>query len=825
MADSWTPKSLAEIPLIIAGPILRKVTKNEVSVWMILKNPTTVKLNIYSPDFVDPIIESSVVSPTKLGSNFYVTCVTAKSDVHNMNEDYTYGYNLIFDGISDLNTAGILKVGASGLDLITYSGSPTYGGVKLPTFVLPKSSFNELRIVHGSCRKPHGERYDGLPALNRLIEETIDSDVFKRPQMLFLTGDQIYADDVADALLHAIVGSYDEEEGGGYTKVTDGYRDLLFGWEETFPGVTLGNKNLWPGNRDHYIVDTIEFQNSDKDTTKSHLMRFDEYMLMYALVWSPTLWKPDSFPTFSDVYRTPAFYEDDVWTGYAYETRTKEDERNGPFMKELGHLQRFYQTLPEVRKLLANIPTYMTLDDHEVTDDLFITAKWTDHILGNGLSKRILQNGLAAFSICQVWGNAPDQFAVGEPGEILLNHFETIAENNNTGNDVLWNTSIRNIVLPYLDETVSGEVWELKRYAGALKYHWHYQSSAFEVICLDGRTRRIFRQGYAEECGNLSDDAINEQIKNLPGPKKSLSFVISGAPIFGVEAIEDLIQLADWFKSIPYLDLESWNLDLRTRQGVLSAFASRSQSTSNRKHKVVVLSGDVHYGFTNNIKYKANSTYLYDYSNVELSVVQCCASSLKNEKGEGMTTTRYQHKRVLNKKSDKIEVWGYNNHSESSVPITVVQTHDTEPDISRLIGNSDSSPILVPNYQTYSPLPGYTASLVPAEDWSLTMHPVRSEFISGTVVSVGPLNTFKKYIDASGEHRYNYYYNKDDGAYTKYGRYIAGVNNFGDIEFEYSVGEENILHKLWWRNLAIDSDDDPLDGFPLTIHKVDMKIS
>jgi len=74
----------------------------------------------------------------------------------------------------------------------------------LPSFYLRKPGSLPLKLLHGSCRKPHGGGEDSLAVGDRLIElhhAREKSDLHERPGVLFLTGDQIYADDVAPQVL------------------------------------------------------------------------------------------------------------------------------------------------------------------------------------------------------------------------------------------------------------------------------------------------------------------------------------------------------------------------------------------------------------------------------------------------------------------------------------------------------------------------------------------------------------------------------------------------------------------------------------------------
>ncbi|MFL6118166.1 hypothetical protein [Actinophytocola sp.] len=75
-----------------------------------------------------------------------------------------------------------------------------------------------LRLLQGSCRKPHADGTGALTIANDLIAATA-SNGLARPHQLLLTGDQIYADEVAPILL---------------TMLTDAATALL-DWTEVLP--------------------------------------------------------------------------------------------------------------------------------------------------------------------------------------------------------------------------------------------------------------------------------------------------------------------------------------------------------------------------------------------------------------------------------------------------------------------------------------------------------------------------------------------------------------------------------------------------------------
>ena len=74
-----------------------------------------------------------------------------------------------------------------------------YAGERLPSFVVKARLDN---LLHGSCRKPHYPSDDALARVDELIDET-RNEPKTRPALLMMTGDQIYADDVAGPMLVA----------------------------------------------------------------------------------------------------------------------------------------------------------------------------------------------------------------------------------------------------------------------------------------------------------------------------------------------------------------------------------------------------------------------------------------------------------------------------------------------------------------------------------------------------------------------------------------------------------------------------------------------
>lgn len=82
--------------------------------------------------------------------------------------------------------------------------------------------------------------------------------------------------------------------------------------------------------------------------------------------------------------------------------------------------ERAWAGSPEVRQLLAHIPTFLMLDDHEVTDDWNFGVSWV-RMLHNSqdafrLWPKTLTDGLAAYWMYQGWCNkAPSQWRSDDP--------------------------------------------------------------------------------------------------------------------------------------------------------------------------------------------------------------------------------------------------------------------------------------------------------------------------------------------------------------------------------------------------------------------------
>ncbi len=585
--SSWKPlaERTAALPLILAGPILRRTEPDAVTVWLALKEPCTVTLCIYEPGTKQETSRRFAGSrqTIRLGDHLHLVAVTARPAAAETSISWgrLYYYNLFFQvGDStqpaDLFAPGILlqdPASAGELQRLVYQGHP------LPSFVLPPANLNLLRIVHGSCRKPHGIGKEMLSALDVMIAETVDTPQF-RPQQLFLTGDQVYGDDVAAALLFMLI------DAGNY---------LFTGnQKEKLPLIGTTADTLAPEARTQAVREKAMFTTT---SPQNHLLSLSEYAAMYLFAWSYVLW-PDELPDIED-----------IWTHRPEASPHVKQADESTFSSHVKCLNTFRATLPQVRRALANTPTYMIGDDHDVTDDWYLDGAWCQRVIASPLGKRIIRNALLAMAMFQAWGNTPDQFET-PPGQAFLHALDR------------WHGEEEDACIQQLNKAIDlphhfGGYGELPHHEQALHWHYTFSGPTYQIIVMDTRTHRLYREPEAFP-GLLAPDAMRHQVQANQRDDVLATIIISPAPVLGVEVIESIQFWSHMrFKDNYTYDREAWALEWGTFQHLLRVVSSMK--------RVVFLSGDVHYAFGSSLNY-------WDYlTNSSAKIIDFTSSSLHNE--------------------------------------------------------------------------------------------------------------------------------------------------------------------------------------------------
>lgn len=773
MAWSTMNSRLATVPLIIAGPILRKIDDTSVSVWLAVNynaSDLSIKLEILNGSQV--IMDGTLTNIIPLGTSLRVGVVTAKMQGITLSEGIVYKYNLTFSAsnnvIGDLTTNGILFNNSYDVDI-------SYDGSRLPSFSLAPDDINDLRVVHSSCRKPHGGvddgKFDALVALDQMISDFATT-ANSRPHLLFLTGDQIYADDVADILLYMIQDAYPS----------------FMGWEEPLPYTPSSNYDLHPGKR-KAIRSASGFTSTDD---KSHLVKLAEFYFMYLFAWSDVLWpstqSSSNFPTY------------ELMNNGVPSPTSRSD-----FDNEANLLFEFYKTLKLVRRGLANVPVYMMFDDHEVTDDWNINLEWYENIFGNGsnparpLGIRIIQNALSAYAVFQAWGNTPDLFEnnpdpnINPPGEPLM-----LALGNVGGypdlNSHYW-TDIANVLFPVLTQGSNS-----KYLSGG--FPWHYSNkftSSWQYVVLNTRTNReFFGNNGRAFAGLISTFSLATQISAVT-QKNLLTFMVSPAPCFGSAAMEYLqgtiIKVPT--QNVYGWDAEPWTFNQRSFENFLKALSEFDY--------ILLLSGDVHYGYTRQIIYWNNRTTTQKIT----KIAQFVSSALKNETASTRTAFRVDKaSRLLIPPAGTVDFIGFDNPGQH---------------IKRnwLLGEYKVGNIETPAVYGYTVVAGIDYKMVSPSTphWSYRVIPQSDTRTESQRGIDSKANLDEPYIHPAGTNLNMGEKHRRLEKWAKYNR-VVGVNNISEIKLIWTSTDKIATQTLWFTPSGSANKLENLGGY--TIHTVDL---
>lgn len=553
------------MPQVIAGPIVRKVTSTECHIWVVTSNADSPALNLSANEVV--VSGNCQRETIRVGKYAFIHLLSFTSS-EPFEDTARIGYSLSF---SDDAQQASWENEQRGL---LYDGQPSLCFHYTET---PET------ILHGSCRKPHFHSDDALAQV-----DVLHKNAFKKqndfPDLLLMTGDQIYADDVAGPMLKAIhsvidrLGLYHEALEGAVVTNTNELATHEHGYyerEQLLPQIATNTvlSSIFFGAKKKPVFTSVNAQN--------HLIGSAEIIAMYLLVWSDTLWADINI----DKDGIPPKY-------------------HAIFDKEHEALNGFVKQLPQVRRALAHIPTYMIFDDHDVTDDWNLTRGWEQEVYGNPLSKRMIGNALIGYLLCQGWGNAPKKVA-----PLIAKVQESMGESGLNSHDEI------------IDELLDFD-------------QWHYRLDTTPPIeVLDTRTQRWRSESNMNKPSGLMDwEALCDFQHSIIG--KESVIVVSAAPIYGVKVIEAIQKVFTFFGKALTVDAENWMAHKGTANVILNIF---------RHYKTppdfIILSGDVHYSFVYDVRlrFRRNSPH----------ITQFTCSGLKNAFPDGLIKWLDRLNRVL----------------------------------------------------------------------------------------------------------------------------------------------------------------------------------
>ncbi len=567
-----------QIPAVLAGPILRRALPGRITLWLATRAPAEIRLTFETGDGARRQAELSDDSPG-------LTRLAAGRNLHYLLVDVTLSTELPQDCWieyrPELRFADEPERGWQGPEL--WAPDLCFTGRASPGFRLPGRVGS---VLHGSCRKPHHQSGDGLVEAERLLARCLTAGEAGRagsatddkhehpawPSALVLSGDQIYADDVAGPMLRAIhqlierLGLPGEGlSAQGLSEVTDSealcrHPDSYYRRERLLPQVQRNRALL------EVLFGGVRKPAFTADNAHNHLISLGEYLVMYLLVWSPAPWQ---------------LVGDDIPEGLS----AAEQKR---YQQEQGIVRSFAERLPAVRRLFAHLPVAMIFDDHDLSDDWNLNRDWEETVYGHPFSKRIIGNGLLAYLINQGWGNKPENW--DEP--FLAATAEVLEQPGGSDHDQL------------IDQLLRFDCWD---------YSWPLDPP---LIVLDTRTRRWRSESAASKPSGLLDwEALTDLQQQLRGHSSVL--LVSPAPIFGVKLIEVIQRVFTWFGKALMVDAENWMAHPGTANGILNVF--RHPGTPQH---FVVLSGDVHYSFVYDVELRGRAG--------GPDIWQICSSGLRN---------------------------------------------------------------------------------------------------------------------------------------------------------------------------------------------------
>lgn len=545
-AQSTASQSL---PLVIAGPILRRLESRQVCLWLVTSQPCQISLTLQQHNNKQRLFDSQLTAQQiqhyRVGEKAYVVHIDV-TPTQELTANTRFDY--------DLNFIDAHGQQHSLADCVT---NLCYPGCTQPNFRFQTRLSN---VLHGSCRKPHHPGGDALLRVDQLIEQELQGGVM-RPDMLHMTGDQVYMDDVAGPMLNAIqqtiaiLGLCHEPLQGALINNSEALLDHPYSYYQR--EMLLPHNDATKGLIEKFIrakrkplFTSVNAQN--------HLIAFNEMLAMYLLVWSPALWSYIQL--------------DEASVPSQYQSR---------FAAEKTVIEKFIAGLDRVRRMMAHIPVYMIFDDHDVTDDWNLTRDWEEAVYTHPFSKRVVGNALMSYWLCQGWGNDPKAFK-----PIQKQAKQTFTSTGLQQQDKLIEQLLQ---------------WQ----------QWHYQLETQPLtIVLDSRTRRWRSETTPNKPSGLLDwEALCEWQQNMID--KEAVIVISPAPIFGVKMIEAVQKVFAFFGQALMVDAENWMSHKGAANVLLNIF------THNRTPpEFVILSGDVHYSFVYDVRlrFKSNSPHITQFT-------------------------------------------------------------------------------------------------------------------------------------------------------------------------------------------------------------------
>ena len=614
-ATALPDASTEGLPLVLAGPILRRAEARRLVFWLATTAPVRVRITLdtggTAPQVFEPEPGSPACQTVSAGDRLHILLVDLELPQDLPAHQWT-GY--------ELDLQPLAPPASPWQGWRDWAPDLCYPGRTSPGFVFQP---RVAALLHGSCRKPHHRAGDGLVVADRLLMDRVKAlrkpapaaaapmgsvsttgtaialanpghQDTAWPALLLFTGDQIYADDVAGPMLRAIhqlidkLGLPVEALPGVEAAGVFNANDLSH-----HPDGYYRREKLLPSHKRQRDLIEVLFGGVEKpvfttDSAHNHLITLAEVLAMYLLVWSPAGWAGLDLapPGNMDVQFLPRY----------------EQERQ--------RVEAFAASLPAVRRVMAHVPVAMIFDDHDITDDWNLSREWEEIAYGHAFSKRVIGNALFGYWLAQGWGNQPEVFN----RELVAQLQRGLKEPGSRVHDAC--------------------IDRLLRFG-----QWHYTwPTSPPLMVLDTRTHRWRSETAARKPSGLMDwESLTDLQQSLRGHKAVL--LVSAPPMFGVKLIEALQRVFTWFGNPLMVDAENWMAHKGSAQAMLNIFRHRETPRN-----FVVLSGDVHYSFVYDVELRGRHS--------GPTIWQITSSGLRNAFPEGLLD-----------KLDRLNRWLYSPRS------------------------------------------------------------------------------------------------------------------------------------------------------------------
>ncbi|WP_407272583.1 hypothetical protein [Radiobacillus sp. PE A8.2] len=594
-----------DLPSILAGPIVRRVTPSQACIWIATSENFQLDALLYEiitdPDQrtdYTPVAIHTESETVSFGKKLYIHLIHVTPTSTYLPTNTLLGYNLLFR-----QEANVLDLQSFGLLSPQNPHAIVYDNLKYPTFFI--NTLENTNLIYSSCRKLHGKGEDALASADLILRDNARN-LGKRPSSLFFMGDQIYADDAPDPVIRFLSALGDELIGSEEPLHEVDDRLQLSTFQEALQKI----------HGRQYIMEQLAAFTSTH--AHNHVITFGEYAALYVLSWSPELWE---LAEAYGVFDIQPNMEGDYYFVYSKGDKeyTKEKQQHiDRYQEQLEELYSFKQTVSYIRRLMANTPTYMIFDDHDITDDWNLTQNWKTRVNQSNLGRHVIANGLTAYWAFQGWGNNPNAFPSSFK-QAIVEYFQSLCPKSSFYQrwlDLLWDYENWHFVAPTVPKAVFIDTRTMRTYDPLPR-----PTSIGSIIEENPKSAQLIsKHGWKQ---------ISDKLLASGWEKGNKLLIVSATPLYGIGLIESFLdKLIYPLRSFglpieQMIDFEAWKYNGEGFNLFIQQIAEWQPSSC------LILSGDVHYA-------ASVKSHIQFSNSTEMNLYQFTSSPTNNQSFYGL---------------------------------------------------------------------------------------------------------------------------------------------------------------------------------------------